>query len=123
MQAVFDSWGKDKAVAYRKINKITGLLGTAVNVQAMVFGNTGENSGSGVAFTRNPATGENQFFGEFLDNAQGEDVVAGIRTPVAMEAVREKWPEIYQQLLSFQYCLVLFTHIFQEEIQLRMKIC
>ncbi len=99
IKAVFESWGKDKAVSYRKINKITGLLGTAVNVQAMVFGNMGEDSGSGVAFTRNPATGENEFYGEFLDNAQGEDVVAGIRTPMTMKVVQEKWPQIYQQLL------------------------
>lgn len=100
--AVFESWEKSKAVTYRKINRITGLLGTAVNIQAMVFGNMGENSGSGVAFTRNPATGKNEFFGEFLVNAQGEDVVAGIRTPVPMTAVQDKWPHLYDQLLMIR---------------------
>ncbi len=98
IKAVFDSWGKDKAVAYRQINKLTGLLGTAVNVQSMVFGNMGDNSGTGVAFTRNPATGENIFFGEFLINAQGEDVVAGIRTPEPIQDLAKKWPEIYEEL-------------------------
>ncbi|MDD3117547.1 MAG: pyruvate, phosphate dikinase [Victivallales bacterium] len=82
IQAVFDSWDNPRAIKYRQINDIRGLLGTAVNVQAMVFGNSGENSATGVAFTRDPSTGENQYFyGEFLINAQGEDVVAGIRTP------------------------------------------
>jgi len=79
--AVFRSWGNDRAVYYRRQNKISDDLGTAVNVQMMVFGNMGETSGTGVGFTRNPATGEKIFFGEFLLNAQGEDVVAGIRTP------------------------------------------
>ena len=79
--AVFNSWMGNKAVEYRRIERITGLKGTAVNVQAMVFGNTGNNSGTGVAFTRDPNTGENDFFGDYLINAQGEDVVAGIRTP------------------------------------------
>ncbi len=81
VEAVFRSWNTPRAVSYRRIHGITGLLGTAVNVQAMVFGNLGEDSGTGVAFTRNPATGENRLYGEFLVNAQGEDVVAGIRTP------------------------------------------
>jgi pyruvate,orthophosphate dikinase len=82
IQAVFDSWDNPRAVRYRQINDIRGLLGTAVNVQAMVFGNSGENSATGVAFTRDPSTGANEYFyGEFLINAQGEDVVAGIRTP------------------------------------------
>ncbi len=85
IEAVFKSWMIDKAVTYRRIEGISGLAGTAVNVQAMVFGNMGEDSGTGVAFTRNPATGQNQFFGEFLVNAQGEDVVAGIRTPHPVE--------------------------------------
>ncbi|MDE3109380.1 MAG: pyruvate, phosphate dikinase, partial [Acidobacteriota bacterium] len=79
--AVFESWMGEKAVTYRRVEKITGLLGTAVNVVQMVFGNTGENSGTGVCFTRDPSTGERTFFGDFLLNAQGEDVVAGIRTP------------------------------------------
>jgi pyruvate,orthophosphate dikinase len=81
IEAVFKSWNAPKAISYRRINKIHGLPGTAVNVQSMVFGNMGDDSGTGVAFTRNPSTGENEFYGEFLVNAQGEDVVAGIRTP------------------------------------------
>jgi phosphoenolpyruvate synthase/pyruvate phosphate dikinase len=81
INAVFGSWNIPRAKRYRKINDITGLLGTAVNVQAMVFGNMGDDCGTGVCFTRNPSTGENKFYGEFLMNAQGEDVVAGIRTP------------------------------------------
>ena len=81
IMAVFNSWMGNKAVEYRRIERITGLKGTAVNVQAMVFGNTGNNSGTGVAFTRDPNTGENEFYGDYLINAQGEDVVAGIRTP------------------------------------------
>ena len=80
--AVFRSWHNDRAKHYRRINNIPDELGTAVNVQAMVFGNLGETSGTGVGFTRNPATGDKEFYGEFLMNAQGEDVVAGIRTPV-----------------------------------------
>ena len=79
--AVFRSWQNDRAKHYRRINNIDDMLGTAVNVQAMVFGNLGDTSGTGVGFTRNPATGEKEFYGEFLMNAQGEDVVAGIRTP------------------------------------------
>ena len=81
IEAVFKSWNADRAIRYRQINEITGLDGTAVNIQTMVFGNMGDDSGTGVAFTRNPSTGENIFYGEFLINAQGEDVVAGIRTP------------------------------------------
>jgi pyruvate, orthophosphate dikinase len=81
-EAVFRSWQNDRAKTYRRINKIDDWLGTAVNVQAMVFGNLGENSGTGVGFTRNPATGEHVFFGEYLMNAQGEDVVSGVRTPL-----------------------------------------
>src|SRR5262249_18754349 len=83
--AVFGSWASDRAVKYRKIHGIPGLRGTAVTVQAMVFGNLGPGSGTGVAFTRDPSTGENRFYGEFLMNAQGEDVVAGIRTPEPIE--------------------------------------
>lgn len=98
INAVFGSWNVERAVIYRRINKITGLLGTAVNVQAMVFGNMGNTSGTGVAFTRNPSTGENKFFGEFLINAQGEDVVAGIRTPEPIDHLKKKMPKIYKQL-------------------------
>ncbi|MEM9185837.1 MAG: pyruvate, phosphate dikinase, partial [Planctomycetota bacterium] len=90
IEAVFKSWDSDKAVSYRRIEGITGLVGTAVNVQSMVFGNMGEDSGTGVAFTRNPSNGENKFYGEFLVNAQGEDVVAGIRTPQPV-AEMPKW--------------------------------
>ncbi len=90
VEAVFRSWNSNKAIAYRRIEGITGLRGTAVNVQSMVFGNMGQDSGTGVAFTRNPATGENKFYGEFLVNAQGEDVVAGIRTPEPVAAM-PKW--------------------------------
>jgi len=91
INAVFNSWNNDRAIKYRKINDIRGLLGTAVNVQAMVFGNMGETSATGVCFSRNPATGENKFYGEYLINAQGEDVVAGIRTPqeITLESSRE----------------------------------
>ncbi len=96
--AVFGSWMNTKAIKYRKINDITGLLGTAVNVQSMVFGNFGEESGTGVAFTRDPSTGEKIFFGEFLENAQGEDVVAGIRTPKNLSFLKEINPRIYDQL-------------------------
>ena len=81
IDAVFNSRNNERAIIYRRINDIKGLLGTAVNVQSMVYGNMGETSGTGVCFTRNPSTGENKFYGEFLMNAQGEDVVAGIRTP------------------------------------------
>ncbi|HDQ15361.1 MAG TPA: pyruvate, phosphate dikinase [Sediminispirochaeta sp.] len=100
--AVFGSWMNEKAIKYRKINNITGILGTAVNVQSMVFGNFGENSGTGVAFTRDPSTGEKVFFGEFLENAQGEDVVAGIRTPKNLSALKEINPKIYDQLVGLK---------------------
>lgn len=80
IKAVFRSWNNDRAITYRRLNDIPGSWGTAVNVQQMVYGNTGDTSGTGVAFTRNPATGEKKLFGEYLMNAQGEDVVAGIRT-------------------------------------------
>jgi pyruvate,orthophosphate dikinase len=96
--AVFESWMGDKAVTYRRVEKITGLLGTAVNVVQMVFGNTGENSGTGVCFTRDPSTGEKVFFGDFLLNAQGEDVVAGIRTPMHLNELKSRMPKVYQQL-------------------------
>ncbi|MBU0758879.1 MAG: pyruvate, phosphate dikinase [Candidatus Omnitrophica bacterium] len=98
IHAVFGSWNTERAVVYRRINKITGLLGTAVNVQAMVFGNMGNTSGTGVAFTRNPSTGEKKFFGEFLINAQGEDVVAGIRTPEPISDLKKEMPKVYKEL-------------------------
>lgn len=112
--AVFQSWMGKRAVSYRKIEKIPEDWGTAVNVQSMVFGNTGENSGTGVAFTRNPATGENVFFGEWLPNAQGEDVVAGIRTPNPVNkagktddtrhlpSLEEAMPNLYKQLFAIE---------------------
>jgi len=100
IEAVFKSWNIPRAVRYREINEITGLLGTAVNVQTMVFGNMGEDSGTGVAFTRDPSTGENTFYGEFLVNAQGEDVVAGIRTPRPVSEMSGWKADIYEQLLD-----------------------
>ncbi|MFC1621130.1 pyruvate, phosphate dikinase [Candidatus Omnitrophota bacterium] len=105
VMAVFGSWNTERAVVYRRINRITGLLGTAVNVQAMVFGNMGNTSGTGVAFTRNPSTGENKFFGEFLINAQGEDVVAGIRTPEPISDLKKKMPRVYKELDAIRYRL------------------
>jgi len=98
--AVFESWMAEKAVTYRRVEKITGLLGTAVSVVQMVFGNTGENSGTGVCFTRDPSTGEKTFYGDFLINAQGEDVVAGIRTPMHLKELQRRMPEVYEQLES-----------------------
>ncbi len=97
IKAVFRSWNNDRAILYRKMYDIPDSLGTAVNVQSMVFGNSGNNSGTGVAFTRNPANGENKLFGEFLVNAQGEDVVAGIRTPQPISEMAEAFPEVYSQ--------------------------
>ncbi|MGC2207984.1 MAG: PEP/pyruvate-binding domain-containing protein, partial [Candidatus Dormiibacterota bacterium] len=94
--AVFSSWNGRRAVAYREYNHIPHNLGTAVNVQAMVFGNMGNDSGTGVAFTRDPATGERRLFGEYLLNAQGEDVVAGIRTPQPIETLRKSLPKVYR---------------------------
>ncbi|HKV28579.1 MAG TPA: pyruvate, phosphate dikinase [Candidatus Acidoferrales bacterium] len=96
--AVFESWMGEKAVTYRRVEKITGLLGTAVNVVQMVFGNRGENSGTGVCFTRDPSTGEKIFFGDFLIDAQGEDVVAGIRTPMHLSEMAKRMPRVYKQL-------------------------
>jgi pyruvate,orthophosphate dikinase len=98
--AVFHSWQNERAKAYRRINRIDDWLGTAVTVQAMVFGNLSELSGTGVGFTRNPATGKREFYGEFLLNAQGEDVVSGSRTPVPISGLRERMPEIYAQLCA-----------------------
>ncbi len=100
INAVFNSWNSSRAIKYRRINHIQGLLGTAVNVQAMVYGNMGDDSATGVYFTRNPSTGENKLYGEFLINAQGEDVVAGIRTPRDIDALREVMPDSYDELYS-----------------------
>ncbi len=100
--AVFNSWNIERAVAYRRINHIPAHWGTAVNVQEMVFGNMGDTSGTGVAFTRNPSTGENKFYGEFLMNAQGEDVVAGIRTPNEIEKLAEVMPSAYNELVEIR---------------------
>ena len=94
IEAVFDSWNNERAKVYRRLNKIPDDLGTAVNIQTMVFGNMGPTSGTGVAFTRNPATGENVLYGEYLMNAQGEDVVAGIRTPEPIVHLKDELPEI-----------------------------
>ena len=96
--AVFGSWMAEKAVTYRRVEKITGLLGTAVNVVQMVFGNTGEKSGTGVCFTRDPSSGEKVFYGDYLSNAQGEDVVAGIRTPMQLSRMASVMPKVYSQL-------------------------
>jgi pyruvate,orthophosphate dikinase len=98
VDAVFNSWMNERAIVYRKLNNIPESWGTAVNVQAMVYGNMGETSGTGVAFTRDPASGENVFYGEYLMNAQGEDVVAGIRTPLPIYELGKNSPEIYKQL-------------------------
>ena len=102
VEAVFRSWNAPRAKIYRQINEITGLLGTAVNVQTMVFGNMGDDSGTGVAFTRDPSTGKNQFYGEFLVNAQGEDVVAGIRTPQPVAEMKKWLPKVHKQLLTIK---------------------
>ena len=113
--AVFKSWNTDRAVAYRQLNDISADWGTAVNVQCMVFGNMGENCGTGVAFTRNPSSGDNEFYGEYLINAQGEDVVAGIRTPLpinkkqktdkSVKSLEEVWPDIYKQVIKIRNTL------------------
>ncbi len=100
VQAVFRSWDNPRAIVYRRMNDIPGDWGTAVNVQAMVFGNMGETSGTGVAFTRNPSTGESKIYGEYLINAQGEDVVAGIRTPLPISKLEEDMPECYKQFME-----------------------
>ncbi|GAH65347.1 unnamed protein product, partial [marine sediment metagenome] len=100
IDAVFASWNNKRAISYRKINKIPEHWGTAVNVQTMVFGNMGDSSGTGVGFTRDPATGEKKLYGEYLINAQGEDVVAGIRTPQPFSTLKEKMPAIYTELVD-----------------------
>ena len=108
IQAVFASWNNQRAIVYRQINKIPDDLGTAVNVQTMVFGNLGEDSGTGVAFTRNPADGTNELYGEFLVNAQGEDVVAGIRTPLDISKMAEYMPAVYEEFKEL--CNLLEKH-------------
>lgn len=100
ISAVFASWNNERAILYRKINEIDDSMGTAVNVQSMVFGNMGDSSGTGVAFSRNPATGENKLFGEYLMNAQGEDVVAGVRTPKEINTLQDMMPEVYEEFAN-----------------------
>ena len=100
VEAVFRSWNNPRAIVYRRLNDIDNNLGTAVNIQSMVFGNMGNTSGTGVAFTRDPATGDNKLLGEYLINAQGEDVVAGIRTPQPIDTLKEAMPEIYKQFID-----------------------
>lgn len=108
INSVFDSWNNQRAIVYRRLNKIPDHLGTAVNIQSMVFGNTGNDSGTGVAFTRNPSTGEHVLYGEYLINAQGEDVVAGIRTPQPIHTLQNEMPDVYQQFA--QTCQRLEQH-------------
>ena len=108
IEAVFRSWNNPRAIYYRKMNDIPGSWGTAVNVQMMVFGNMGNDCGTGVAFTRNPSTGENKLYGEFLMNAQGEDVVAGIRTPQHIDQLKEVAPEAYEKFVEI--CGILENH-------------
>lgn len=108
IKAVFRSWNNDRAITYRRLNDIPSSWGTAVNVQEMVYGNRGETSGTGVAFTRNPATGEKVLFGEYLMNAQGEDVVAGIRTPQTIDTLKETMPECYDEFVRI--CDILEKH-------------
>jgi len=108
IQAVFESWNNQRAIVYRRLNKIPDHLGTAVNIQMMVFGNMGDDSGTGVAFTRNPSTGERVLYGEYLINAQGEDVVAGIRTPKPILALKEEMPDVYNQFSKI--CDLLEQH-------------
>ncbi len=105
INAVFNSWNNDRAIRYRQMNDIRGLLGTAVNIQTMVFGNMGETSGTGVAFTRDPSDGENRFYGEYLMNAQGEDVVAGIRTPEPIDHLKAVNEDAYNELLEIRTLL------------------
>ena len=105
INAVFHSWNAEKAVTYRRVEKITDLTGTAVNVQQMVFGNMGDDSGTGVCFTRDPSIGSNEYYGDMLINAQGEDVVAGIRTPIKLTDLQDTMPEIYDQLCAMRALL------------------
>lgn len=105
VKAVFGSWNNDRAISYRRMNDIPGSWGTAVNVQEMVYGNRGDTSGTGVAFTRNPATGEKKLYGEYLMNAQGEDVVAGIRTPQPIDTLKDILPDCYEQFVKINAIL------------------
>lgn len=114
IEAVFRSWLNERAIVYRRLNHISDELGTAVNVQAMVFGNMGDTSGTGVAFTRNPSTGERRFYGEYLMNAQGEDVVAGIRTPFPIARLATDMPDVYSQLDEVQKRLESHYHDMQD---------
>ena len=114
IKAVFRSWNNPRAIYYRRMNDIPGDWGTAVNVQMMVFGNTGDNSGTGVAFTRDPATGEKHLFGEFLMNAQGEDVVAGVRTPQTIDQLKQVIPEAYEQFVDICGKLEAHYHDMQD---------
>ncbi|MFA6327810.1 MAG: PEP/pyruvate-binding domain-containing protein, partial [Bacilli bacterium] len=107
IKAVFRSWNNERAILYRRLNDIPASWGTAVNVQEMVYGNRGNDCGTGVAFTRNPSTGENKLYGEYLINAQGEDVVAGIRTPQDIETLKDIMPEVYEEFVKI-------THILEE---------
>src|SRR5579885_1073633 len=114
IEAVFSSWNNKRAIDYRNFNKIPHDLGTAVNVQTMVFGNMGNDSGTGVAFTRNPTTGEKKLYGEYLLNAQGEDVVAGIRTPSKIDRLKEELPQVYQQFQEIAKRLEEHYHDMQD---------
>jgi pyruvate,orthophosphate dikinase len=114
IEAVWRSWTLKKAVDYRKVHRISDDMGTGVNIVAMVFGNMGDDSGTGVAFTRNPSTGERKFYGEFLVNAQGEDVVAGIRTPLSIDDMATKFPPAYEELLRTQDLLERHFHEMQD---------
>ena len=114
IEAVFESWDNERAIIYRRMNNIPGSWGTAVNVQAMVFGNMGDDSGTGVAFTRDPVTGEKRIFGEYLMNAQGEDVVAGVRTPLEIAKLEETNPTIYKQFMDIANTLENHYHDMQD---------
>lgn len=114
VEAVFRSWMNERAIYYRRINDIPASWGTAVNVQEMVFGNMGEKSGTGVAFTRNPATGENKLYGEYLLNAQGEDVVAGVRTPSHIDHLKDEMPEVYEEFTKYAQTLENHYHNMQD---------
>ena len=114
VKAVFRSWDNPRAIVYRRMNDIPGDWGTAVNVQSMVFGNMGETSGTGVAFTRNPSTGEKGIYGEYLINAQGEDVVAGVRTPQPISKLKEDLPECYEEFISLAQKLENHYHDMQD---------
>ncbi|NCB35099.1 MAG: pyruvate, phosphate dikinase [Clostridia bacterium] len=114
IKAVFRSWDNDRAIYYRRMNDIPGDWGTAVNVQGMVFGNMGDDCGTGVAFTRNPSTGEKKLYGEYLMNAQGEDVVAGIRTPRPIDTMKDTLPEVYEQFVQIANTLESHYHDMQD---------